>query len=274
MLKMGLTAHTMSTKGDALLKLPDNLRHHISIAWHFAWSDTRARYKRSVLGPFWLVLGTLIGVAGLGAIWGTLMQVKRADFVPSLTVGIVLWNMISSSIIMASSVFFNNSTVIKNIKTPSLRISLQLMLQQFINLLHNLVVVVFIFILYPHTINASLWLLSLPGLALVMINLLWIIQVAGILGARFRDFDPLIGALMPILFFLSPVIYRSQQLGTMAVVMRFNPFAYFIDIVRDPLLGSVPPLHEYGAIIVMACVGWALALWLTRTKAQRLAYWV
>jgi ABC-type polysaccharide/polyol phosphate export permease len=25
------------------------------LALYFAWSDTRARYKRSVLGPFWLL---------------------------------------------------------------------------------------------------------------------------------------------------------------------------------------------------------------------------
>ena len=33
----------------------------LPMALHFAWGDTKARYKRSVLGPWWIVLGTAIG---------------------------------------------------------------------------------------------------------------------------------------------------------------------------------------------------------------------
>lgn len=247
--------------------------HQASIAWHFAWSDTRARYKRSVLGPFWLVLGTLIGVAGLGFVWSTLMKVHQQDFVPSLTIGIVLWNMISGSITTASSVFFNYGAVIKNIRTPSWRISLQLLMQQFINFLHNLVVIVLVLMVYPQTISVT-WLLSLLGLILVVVNLLWVVQVLGIFGARYRDFDPLVNALMPILFFLSPVLFRSQQLGATSIIMRFNPLAYWIDIVRNPLLGVPTHPYEYIASFGMAVLGWGVAIWLTRAKAHRLAYWV
>jgi len=250
-----------------------NFNRHLSLAWFFAWSDARARYKRSVLGPFWLVLSTMIGIGGLGLVWGALMQVDRSVFIPLLTVGLVMWNLISGSVTGSTNVFARHASVIKNIPTPTLRISLQLLFEQIVNFLHNLVVVALMLMVYPEHLS-PMALLALPGLALVLANLLWVIQVLGILGARFRDFDPLVSALMPILFFMSPVLYQSHQLGTRAFVMRFNPMSYWVEIVREPILGTVPSAFTYGITIVMAIAGWALAVWLTRAKAVRIPYWV
>jgi ABC-type polysaccharide/polyol phosphate export permease len=259
---------------DATPKLPShNFWHHTALAWHFAWSDTRARYKRSVLGPFWLVLATIFGVVGLGFLWSILLKTDRSTFMPSLTIGMVLWSLISASITQSASVFANNASVIKNIRTPPLRISLQMLMQQIINLLHNLVVVLAVLLFFPKSIG-PLALLALPGLLLVLVNLLWVVQVLGFVGARFRDFDPLVSSLMPMLFFLSPVIFRSQQLGAVSVIMSFNPIAYWIDIVRNPLLGTMSAPYEYAVVIGMAVIGWWLALSLTRAKAHRLPYWV
>lgn len=249
------------------------ISHQVALAWYFAWSDTRARYKRSVLGPFWLVLSTLIGIGGLALVWAALMKVDAAQFVPSLTIGLVLWNMISGSVTGSAGVFARNATVIKNIRTPSLRISLQLLFQQAVNFVHNLVLVAVVLAIYPQSLS-PIALLAIPGLALVLVNLLWVIQLLGFLGARFRDFEPLIGALMPVLFFMSPVLYRSHQLGTRSFLMSFNPMGYWVEVVREPILGSVPSAFTYAMTVAMAVVGWWLALWMTRAKGHRLAYWV
>ncbi len=246
---------------------------NVSLAWFFAWSDTRARYKRSVLGPFWLVLGTLIGVAGLGFVWSTLLNTDRATFIPALTIGLVLWNMIAGCVTGAAGVFTRNATVIKNIKTPSARISLELLFQQTVNLVHNSAVIALVLVVFPQRLSA-VTLLAIPALALVLVNLWWVIQLIGFLGARFRDFEPLVVALMPILFFLSPVLYRSHQLGATAALMTFNPMAYWLDVVRDPLEGNAPAITTWLVTVLMAIAGWTLALWITRAKAHRLAYWV
>ena len=250
-----------------------SIRHHAYIAWYIAWSDTRARYKRSVIGPFWLVLSTLIGVGGLAVVWGALMNADMAVFVPSLAIGLVLWQIISGSVTESVRAFTDDAAIIKNIKTPPLRISLQLLFRQIINLLHNMVLVVLVLAVFPRLLSPTA-LFAIPGLILVLINLLWVIHVLGFLGARFRDLDPLVSAIMPMLFFMSPVLYRSHELGAHAFIMRFNPLSYFVEIVRDPLLGHRPDALTYGAVVIMAVVGWSLTLWMTHAKKHRLAYWV
>lgn len=249
------------------------LKREVALAWYFAWSDTHARYKRSLLGPFWLVLSTVIGVGGLGLVWSTLLNVDRATFLPLLTIGLVVWQLISGCITGAANMFHAKASIIKNIRTPTLRISLQLLFTQVVNFLHNLVIVVCVLVLFPAHLSAT-GLLSIVGLVLVLANLLWVIQVIGFLGARYRDFDPLIGSIMPLLFFLSPVLFRSRDLGSMSFLMAFNPIAYWIEIVRDPLLGVAPSKWHYVVTIVMALFGWALALTLTKVKAHRLPFWV
>ena len=60
-----------------------------------AAGDLRARYRRSVLGPFWMTLGTAIGTLGLGLVWSELLHMDQARFVPSLTTGLVMWQLLS-----------------------------------------------------------------------------------------------------------------------------------------------------------------------------------
>ena len=243
------------------------------IAWFFAWSDTKARYRRTVLGPLWLVLGTALGVVGLGYVWSVLFNLDQGNFIPDLAMGLIIWQMLSGSIIEAVSVFYNNAAVIKNIRTPSYRISLQLLFTQLINFAHNVIVVVVVLIIYQKPVTA-ISLLALPGLLLVLVNLAWVIQLFGFLGARYRDLQYGVAAVMPLLFFMSPVMYRSQQLGVRAEFAAFNPLAHWIDLIREPMDGNVPYPLFYVLAVATAVAGWAVAIWITYTRGHRLAYWI
>jgi lipopolysaccharide transport system permease protein len=57
-------------------------------------------------------------------------------------------------------------------------------------------------------------------------------------------------------------------------IVEFNPLAYLIDIVRQPLVGIVPSLFTWSVAVVMAAIGWLLALAFTGRYHQRLPYWV
>lgn len=243
------------------------------LAAYFAWTETLARYRRSTLGPLWLVLGTVIGVVGLGYVWSILLDASASDYVPALTVGLVVWQLVSGSINESAGWFVRNAGSVTNIKLPSFLISLQLLARQAINFGHNLIVVAAVLLIYPDSLSWLL-LLAIPGLLLVLVNLFAIVQIVGILGARFRDIEPAVAAFMPILFFLSPVIYQSRQLGPAAAVMEFNPIAHYIRIIRDPILGEMPTLENYVVVAGLTLVTVLAALWVTGKKGHRLPYWV
>jgi len=243
------------------------------LAVYFAWSETVARYRRSTLGPIWLVLGTAVGVAGMGFIWSILLNQDMQSFIPSITVGLVVWQFIAGVITESAGMFVRNSTMLVNIRLPIYLITFQAFGRHLINLCHNLVVVLAVFLIFPHY-NSWVSVLALPGLLIVSINLIAIMQLVGIIGARFRDLEPLIVSFFPILFFLSPVIYRPGQLGTAAVVMAFNPITHYIHVVRDPLLGVVPSAESYLIVLALTVVTVLLSIWMTGSRAYRLPYWM
>jgi ABC-type polysaccharide/polyol phosphate export permease len=245
----------------------------IPVALYFAWSDTRARYKRSVLGPFWLVLTTMVGVVGMGVIWSALLKADRADFIPSLTIGLIVWQFVSGCIAESAPVFYRQVAQIKDINLPTFFLSLQLILRQLINFGHNCIVFLIVLAVYPKHASFTAF-LAIPGLILVVLNLLSVTQILGYLGARYRDLEPLIVAFLPILFFLSPVVYRASQLGTLEIVMGFNPLTYWIALIRDPLLGTIPTVQTYVLAVALTVAGGAAALWLTNQKRHRLPYWI
>jgi ABC-type polysaccharide/polyol phosphate export permease len=146
-------------------------------------------------------------------------------------------------------------------------------LRQLINVGHNFVVVAVVFLIFPKHLSL-LALLAIPGFVLVVLNLLWVTQILGLIGARYRDLEPLVVAFLPILFFVSPVIYSTKQLGNLQPFLLFNPLAPWVEVIRDPITGVVPDVSVYVYSFVITIAGWALTLWMTSKKRHRLPYWI
>ena len=254
--------------GDLILSI-----RRIKTALHFAWSDTRARYRRSVLGPFWMVLSTAISVAGLGFLWSSLLKQDPAVLVPSLTIGLVVWQLLASCVTEAPSVFVRNGHYIRNIPTPYFLFPLIMVIKNLINFFHNLIVVVLVFVWFSPQINIQM-LLVIPGLLIVLGNVLWIILLLGIYGARFRDIEQVVSSMMPLLFFMSPVIYRPNQVSIGQHIVWLNPFSYMLTLIRDPVMGSKAPDFVYIVSIAVLIAGSIFTLYEFGRLKKSLAFWV
>ncbi|MBU6958466.1 ABC transporter permease [Pseudomonas sp. CVAP len=245
----------------------------LSLAFFFAWGDTKARYRRSVLGPFWMVLSTAVSVAGLGFLWSMLLKDDPIKLVPSLTIGLVVWQFISGCILEAPSVFSRNAHFIRNIKIPYFIFPMQLIMRQLINFGHNAVVVIVVLLYFSPPLSAN-QLLIVPGLLLVVGNLCWIVLLIAMLGSRFRDFEQIIGAVMPLMFFLSPVIYRPSQLSFGQQLVWSNPFSYFITLIRDPIAGDIPPLFVYQVSILALLIGTVFTVYQFGKCRKNISFWI
>jgi ABC-type polysaccharide/polyol phosphate export permease len=262
----------ISTRSDTVEDLHRTVRM-LPVALHFAWGDIRARYRRSFLGPLWLVLGTAIGVLGLGYLWAGIFGLDYREYVPSLAAGLVTWQLLSGTIAESPSMLMYNAPIIRNLRTPVAFFPLQLLLRHLLTFAHNALVVLAVLLVYPPDWSAT-QLLSIVGVALVAANLWWISLLLSMLGARFRDIDPLIAAAMPLLFFLTPVVFRPDHVPVRHNIVWLNPLTYFITVIRDPLLGEVPPLFVYVVVLTVLGVGCAMAYWLLTRRAFRVPFWI
>ncbi len=82
---------------------------------------------------------------------------------------------------------------------------------------------------------------SFRVLRLFCLNAVWITMLLGSLCARFRDIQQLVGTLLQISLFLTPIFWSPDQLtGRTAMLAQFNPMYHLIAVVRDPMLGKAP----------------------------------
>lgn len=243
------------------------------LIFFMAWSDVRARYKRSVLGPFWITLSTAIGSIGLGFIWSDLMKIDRSTYMPLLTSGLILWQFLSACITESTSVFYKQSKIIRNLQLPLTIYPAQLILRHLINFAHNIPLFFIVCILLGRPVSVNT-LFFIPALIIVAANLFWLTLVMGILGSRFRDIEYLVAMIMPLIMFLTPVMYRADSLQLVGKYMWLNPLTSMIEIIRCPLLGEPIPVYACIINLCLFALGGLVALMFFGAKRNRIAFWV
>ena len=256
----------------ALFDLVQGLRaYHL---WYLlGWQDIRQRYRRSVLGPVWLTLSMGALVAALGTLYGMLFKVEMAAYVPHLALGFIVWALISSVITEGCHVFIYAESIIKQVGMPLSIHVYRLIWHNLLILFHNaavFVVVAAIFGVWPGWAG----ILAIPGLFLLCLNGLWAVLLLGIISARFRDVPPIIASIVRICFFVTPIIWMPELVPERAMVLEINPFYHLVEVVRAPLLGKVPALSSWIAVLSMTIGGWILAFAFFRRYRWRIAYWV
>ena len=109
---------------------------------------------------------------------------------------------------------------------------------------------------------------------MLLVNGALVTVYIGIFSARFRDIPQLINSVVQIIFFVTPIMWKPELLGRRAYIADLNPFYHLLEIVRAPLLGHVPSLLNYLAVLLITAINLGLAgLVFTRFRS-RIAYWI
>jgi ABC-type polysaccharide/polyol phosphate export permease len=115
-------------------------RHEL---WLFlSWQDIRQRYRRSVLGPFWMTLSTGILVGTLGFLWSALFNQPIAEYLPFFAIGHVVWTFLSGALTEACVGFTQFESIIKQVRIPFGAMLLRVVVRHLIVLAHNFLIVV------------------------------------------------------------------------------------------------------------------------------------
>jgi ABC-type polysaccharide/polyol phosphate export permease len=237
------------------------------------WADIRQRYRRSVIGPFWLTLSMAILILTLGVIYGTLFHMEIADYLPFLTLGYLIWGLISSLVNEACTSFLGAAPFLKHSRLPKSLFVLRTVWRNLLMTGHNAAVYIIVALVFG--VAPSWWALSVPLAVLaVAVNGAWIGLLLGMLAARFRDVAQIVSSLLTVIFFITPIIFKPETLGQHRGLIELNPFSHFVGIVRDPMLGAAPELRSWIVVLGTTVIGCALTyLAFVRLRA-RIVYWI
>ena len=259
----------------------------ISIAWadaiaglrawrlwsKFAWHDMVARYRRSWVGPFWLVLTTAIFVSAMSLVYSTLFRMEIAEYVPFISVGIVSWGFISSIAIEGVNTFVEAEAYIREMRVNLFVYVFRVVWRNVIVFAHQFVVVLIVLVIFgkftPQTLPLAVF-----GLFLFLLQAVWVVPLLGILGTRYRDLPPMITSMLQVLFFVTPILWPASLLGPRQWVAELNPLHSLISVLREPVLGVVPAVGDYLYVMSITALGFIVAGLVYGRFRLRVVYWL
>ncbi|KAA5611670.1 ABC transporter permease [Rhodovastum atsumiense] len=243
------------------------------LCWTLAWFDIRLRYRGSVLGPFWLTLSTGAMVGAMGIVYATLFKMNLREYLPFLALSLVLWGYLNTLVGDGCVAFISSDSTIRSVRMPYSLYAARVVIRNILVLGHNVAVIIVVYAALDTWPGATA-VLALPGIVLWLIDSLAICLLLGAVCARFRDIPPIVNSVMQMAFFISAVIWKPEQLGPSEWILTFNPFYTVLEVVRGPLLGTVPSLTVWVSALAFSALA-CLASWLAFVRVrERIAFWV
>jgi len=239
------------------------------------WLDVKRRYRRTTIGPFWTSITLAVYVLTVGTVGAAIWHQNIYDYLPFLVSGMIVWTLVSSIITESCSLLTAGQSLFRNIRLDYSILAYALVWRNFLVLLHNFVVYFLVVLVLKPSLLSVTALLAIPGLALVLLNGVWVSLLFGMLCLRFRDVPPLVSSVMQIAMLITPLFWPADTLtGTKRFVfVELNPLYHVVDVVRAPLIGRVPDATSYGVMIAMTIGGWWLTYAMFKRFRKRIAYW-
>lgn len=226
--------------------------------------DIAARYRGSFGGALWTVLNPLLLMMTYFFVFGIVLRARfggdpsRAGFALYFLAGMLPWLPFSEAAGRAPGVVLEHRNFVKKLVFPIEILPVNLTIAGLVTQAFALVVFAVFLLATRGTVPlTTLWLpvLLIPQL-LFTLGVSWFLAA---LGVYVRDLSQVIGYLLTLWFFLTPICYPEASLPATAVpILEKNPIFILVRGFRDILLeGQAPafgPLWKLWLLSAVVCI--------------------
>jgi lipopolysaccharide transport system permease protein len=226
--------------------------------------DIRARYKGSFGDVFWTILNPLLLMATYFFVFGIVLRTRfgadqsRTGFALYFLAGMLPWLAISEAVGRAPSLILEYRNLVKKLVFPLESLPVNHVLAGFVTEMFALAVYLAGLLLLRGAIPATaLWFpaLLVPQI-LFTLGLCWFLAAT---GAYVRDLGQVIGFLLTLWFFITPICYPEAQLPPAALyLLKKNPLFVLVRGYRAIFLeGQAPqwgPLWKLWIVSIIVCI--------------------
>jgi lipopolysaccharide transport system permease protein len=243
------------------------------VTWRaLAAGDIRSKYRRTMLGPWWITATNAFTALIMGLVAGRFLGADMKTYLPNFMISMTIWNFISSSLSESCYTMINAGGMIKAVNMPILIHVMRMVHRNLIIFLHNSAIIPIIWLVYPWHIGIQSLLAPL-GLLIVYVAVVSGSVVVSMICVRYRDVPPVMTSVLQLLFFVSPIIWSPEHIKGGELFVALNPVAYLLAVTRDPIMGSSPHLMSWiGALLFVAIATMVMAFIYTRYRS-RVVYW-
>lgn len=210
--------------------------HTFHIIWHLVKRDFQSRYAGSLLGFLWSLAVPLSQLLMLVFVFGKVIPLAIENFPVFVYTALLPWNWFSSSLSAAGSTFIGSRDLLRHPNVHPAVLVIVSLIAHLMTLLLSLPVLFWMLYWYD---------LSFPWLFLPAFPLLLLVQGTLTAGLGFmiatanvfyRDVSQVIGILVSLLFFITPIFYPPQMKGDYGFLFEINPMSLIVQNYRFVLL--------------------------------------
>jgi lipopolysaccharide transport system permease protein len=231
--------------------------------------DIEARYRGTTLGFLWVVVYPLMMLSVYAFVFGGVFNSRwggnggMKDFMVMLYCGLIVHAIFSETLTRSPSAILSNPSYVKKVVFPLELLPLCHLASSLFNAAIGIGLICLFLLIQQQTIplTAALFPLVLLPLLMLTAGLAWILAAIGVF---FRDVSQIIGVVMSVLLFLSPVFYPTSSAPNAAQrLIYLNPLTFPIEQLRGVLiLGQQPDWRHWLAYLAVATVIGVSGLWL------------
>jgi lipopolysaccharide transport system permease protein len=255
------------------------LAHYLRDAWryrylaqHLAGADLRARFRGSYVGGIWLLLNPLIFTAIFSLVFGVIFGQPLKDYAPYVLMGVVVWELVAGIVSMSTQSILSAEGYLKQARIPQIIFCLRTagyLTICFLNAFLAVLIVNMILVDGFNPLLAVFWLSALLPVALVFLVPIGVI--GAVANTRFRDYQQLIGHVIMVLYYVSPVFIPRKEFERpqLQFFTDMNPLTSLLDLFRDTILyGGLPSWHDVLLVLLFAAIFWIIAI-IALAKTER-----
>ena len=247
-----------------------------SIWYTLALIDIKQRYRRSILGPFWITINSSVIIFMITIVFSRIFKMELDVYVPFFAVGTIVWNFYSTSINESCGTFLAVDSLMRQTRLPIFTHIMRVLCRNTFIFLHNFFVIFFVLMYFNKIPHVIFILQFIIGFFIVLINLSMLAVPLAVISARFRDVGQIIQNFIQAIFYITPIMWMPEQIptGNFSKILLLNPFYYYIDILRSPLLSHEVSNFSYLVIFgmsVLLLIGAIISLIFFK---KRIVYWI
>ena len=198
--------------------------------------EIRVRYKGTILGFLWVILGPILQMLIIGLFFSFFINIP--NYFLFLLSGLLPWSFFSQSVSRATSSIVDGRTLLQKAKFPTNAIPVSIILANFIHLIVTFSIL-FIYLLITKALIFPGILLIFPSLTWLLFFTLGISLLTATLQVRYRETTFLVHSLLNLWFYATPVLYNLTLIPSkLHPLFVFNPLTSIFELFHRSTLNQ------------------------------------
>lgn len=287
---MARSAHVLSlcdfkaARTGARMGLVTEIKASRELLLNLTMREVKGKYKRSFIGQGWSLLNPIAQLAVFAVVFGLVLKAGPDVGDPSgldvfalwLGCGLLPWAFFAGSVTSGMSSIVANAGLITKVYFPRWVLVVSAVMANLVNFATELVVLSIAIVLFGGGPLLFIPLVALTALVLALFAL-GVAMLFAVANVYFRDTEHLIGILMQVWFYATPIVYPIHIVTDKAnnfvdFIYRLNPMERFVEVFRNLLYDNrLPDIGDVAACLVSTAIALSLGIWLFSRKQDQFA---